>query len=87
MIKFELDQFVKEIEMELLNYEDIEQEIIDNFGIGFMKLVRENKVSSKNLKDGKHFEIFDEMEMFTIADDYYQAVLNNDLKTFWKTFE
>lgn len=87
MIKFELEQFIEEVELELMNYEELTQVDIKNFGIEFMKLIRENKISNKNYKDGVHFEVFDEMEMFTIADDYVQALLSNDLKSYWKTFE
>ncbi len=87
MIKYELDKFCAEIEAELLNYEELEASDIINFKKGFMELVEKNKISKKNFKDGIHFEIFDEMEMFTIADDYVQAIFNNDLKTFWKSFE
>ncbi len=87
MIKYELDEFCAEIEAELLNYEELDAGDIINFKKGFMDLVAKNKISKKNFKDGTHFEIFDEMEMFTIADDYVQAIYNNDLKTFWKSFE
>lgn len=87
MIKLELDKFVEEVELELLNYEDLTAQDILGFKKGFLKLVENNKVSSKNLKDGVHFEIFDEMEIFTIADDYVQALFSNDLKSFWKSFE
>ncbi len=87
MIKFEIEKFVEEVESELLNYEDLDVKDMLNFKKGFMELVEKNKISKKNFKDGVHFEIFDEMEIFTIADDYVDAVFNNDLKTFWKSFE
>ncbi len=87
MIKYELDDFVAEIEAELLNYEELDAAATINFKKGFMELVEKNKISKKNFKDGVHFEIFDEMEIFTIADDYVQAIFNNDLKSFWKSFE
>ncbi len=87
MIKYELDDFIAEVEAELLNYEELDAMQINGFKKGFLEIVANNKVSKKNLKDGVHFEIFDEMEIFTIADDYVQALDNNDLKTYWKTFE
>ncbi len=87
MIKYELEDFIAEIEAELLNYEDLSAKDTTNFKVGFMELVEKNKISKKNFKDGIHFEIFDEMEIFTIADDYVQALFNNDLKSFWKSFE
>ncbi len=87
MIKLELEKFVEEIELELLNYEELNAEEILGFKTGFMELVENDKISKKNFKDGIHFEVFDEMEMFTIADDYVQALFNNDLKSFWKSFE
>lgn len=87
MIKVELKEFVENVKLELLNYEELTPDDVDEFEKGFYKLVKENKINKKNLEDGKHFEVFDEMEMFTIADDFANAVVNNDLKTYWKTFE
>lgn len=87
MIKFELDEFIENIKLELLNYEELTDEDIRTFEEGFLKLVKEKKLSKKNFKDGKHFEVFDEMELFTIADDFANSVINNDLITYWKTFE
>lgn len=87
MIKTEINEFIESIKLELLNYEELESSDIDLFETGFRKLIKENKISKKNFKDGVHFEVFDEMEIFTIADDFANSLLNNDLVTYWKTFE
>lgn len=88
-IKNEIDDFIKLIKEEFMAYEDYE-ELFFEWKQGFNKLLRENKISNKNLKKAKgktYFQVYDETEIFSIADDFVVAYEENDLKSYFRTFE
>ncbi|MFV0503007.1 MAG: hypothetical protein ACK5LT_03420 [Lachnospirales bacterium] len=89
MIKYEINEFIDLIEEELRVYEHLSEDEIDDWKHIFLQLVDENKVSKQNLaKEGGifYFKIEDEMEIFSIVDDYSFAIENNSLKDYWDSF-
>ncbi len=88
-MKFTLEEFIFNILEELEQYEDLKAEQIEGWVKTFESMVKENKISNKNLKkiDGElYFEVQDEMEIFSIVDDYIEAIENNSVAEYWKTF-
>lgn len=88
-VKTELNEFKKLIKEELMAYEDGEK-LFSDWEKGFNLLLKEKRISNKNLKESKgvqYFEVNDEMEIFSIADDFVIAYDDNDLKSYYKTFE
>ncbi len=88
-MKFTLDDFIFTILEELEQYEDLKGEDVEAWVKNFKLMVKENKVSNKNLKkegDKTFFELQDEMEIFAIVDDYIEAIENNSVREYWKTF-
>ncbi len=86
-MKIEINEFIKTIKLELENYEDMTKEQIEQWEATFQEMVKNKTLSKKNFNDDIHFEIHDESEIFSIADDYYSAIEYNDLKTYWNTFK
>ncbi len=88
-MKFTLEEFIFNILEELEQYEDLKPDDIEAWVKTFESMVEDNKISNKNLKkiDGEiSFEVQDEMEIFAIVDDYIEAIENNSVKEYWKTF-
>ncbi len=88
-IKIKLDDFIEEILTDLRDCE-IEEELLDEWKQTFLTMVENKEISSKNLKSsakGLVFEVQDEVEIFSITQDYIDAIENNDLKTYWNTFK
>ncbi len=88
-IKIKLDDFIEEILADLRDCE-IEENLLDEWKQTFLKMVENKEISSKNLKSsakGLVFEVQDEVEIFSITQDYIDAIENNDLKTYWNTFK
>ncbi len=88
-IKIKLDDFIEEILTDLRDCE-IEEELLEEWKQTFLTMVENKEISSKNLKSsakGLVFEVQDEVEIFSITQDYIDAIENNDLKTYWNTFK
>ncbi len=88
-LKIKLDDFIEEILTDLRDCE-VEEEFLDEWKQTFLKMVENKEISSKNLKSsakGLVFEVQDEVEIFSITQDYIDAIENNDLKTYWNTFK
>ncbi|MFV0441748.1 MAG: hypothetical protein ACK5LV_10740 [Lachnospirales bacterium] len=88
-MKFTLEDFEFTIVEELEQYEDIDLKYVDDWCETFRKMVKDKKISKKNLKEENgtlYFSIEDEMEIFAIVDDYIEAIENNSIPEYWKTF-
>lgn len=88
-IKINLEDFVEEIVLDLLDCECTSEEV-RLWKKTFLEMVNNREISNKNLKTtpkGLVFEIKDEIEIFSITQDYIEALENNDLKTYWNTFK
>lgn len=88
-IKIKLDDFLDEITSDLLDCECTSDEV-SKWKDTFLSMVEKKEISNKNLKTnakGLVFEIRDELEIFSITQDYIDALENNDLKTYWNTFK
>ncbi len=88
-IKIKLDEFIEEIITDLRDCE-LEENLLDEWKQTFLSMVENKEISSKNLKSsakGLVFEVQDEVEIFSITQDYIDAIENNDLKTYWNTFK
>ncbi len=88
-MKFTLEDFIFTILEELEQYEDLKGEYVEQWVKTFESMVKDNKISNKNLKkEGNeiYFELQDEMEIFAIVDDYIEAIESNSINEYWKTF-
>ncbi len=88
-IKIKLDEFINEVISDLRDCE-LEEKELELWKNTFLEMVEKKEISKKNLKTstkGLVFEVEDEMEIFSITQDYIDALENNDLKTYWNTFK
>ncbi len=87
-IKINLDEFIEEVISDLRDCE-VEEKDLKAWRETFLGMVEKKEISNKNLKTspkGLVFEVKDEVEIFSITQDYIEAIENNDLKTYWNTF-
>lgn len=90
MIKYEIHKFLEIVESEMLDFPDINKEDVIYWKNSFWGLLKNNKISKKNIrrdKDKTYFCIEDEMEIFSIIDDFLISKDENDLKTYWNSFK
>lgn len=90
MPKYEINKFINIIENEMAQYSEINEEDILNWKTNFLNLIKKKEISKKNIKkDGNKtiFIIDDEMEIFSIVDDFLIAKEENDFKTYWNSFK
>ncbi len=88
-LKIKLDEFINEVISDLKDCE-VEEKELSLWKNTFLEMVEKKEISKKNLKTtakGLVFEVEDEMEIFSITQDYIDALENNDLKTYWNTFK
>ncbi len=88
-IKIDLNEFIEEVVSDLRDCE-VEEKDLAEWKSTFITMVEKGEVSKKNLKKtqkGLVFEVEDEIEIFSITQDYIDALENNDLKTYWNTFK
>ncbi|MFV0520486.1 MAG: hypothetical protein ACK5LY_09485 [Lachnospirales bacterium] len=88
-MKFTIEDFIFTIVEELEQYEDLDLEYVDKWCHTFEKMVKNGEISKKNLvKEGDelYFVLNDETEVFAIVDDYIEAIENNSITEYWKTF-
>ena len=77
MIKLEIEEFIFEVQDEILSYEELGKEYADKWEQEFLKWLNNDKIKKKNIKIEKgntYYLIDDESEIFDIADEYYYAV-------------
>lgn len=88
MIKMDIDDFIYEIREELICYEEIGEEGADKWEAEFREWL--SLPGGKDNVEGKgdkvKFLIADESEIFDIADSYLEAVENDSIKNYWKSF-
>ncbi len=90
MIKLEIEEFIFEVQDEILSYEELGKEYANKWEQEFLKWLNNDKVKKKNIKmeKGKTFYLIDdESEIFDIADEYYYAVDSNKIDEYWKKFQ
>ncbi len=88
-MKFTLEDFVFAVVEELEQYEDLDLNYVDKWCETFNEMVKARKISKKNLvEEGNElfFAVDDETEIFAIVDDYIEAIENNSIPEYWKTF-
>ncbi len=88
-IKIKLDDFIEEVISDLRDCE-VEDADLALWKETFLEMVTKKEISKKNLKTtpkGVVFEVQDEVEIFSITQDFIDALENNDLKTYWNTFK
>ncbi len=88
-MKFTLEDFVFAVVEELEQYEDLDLNYVDKWCATFDEMVKTRKISKKNLvEEGNElfFQVDDETEIFAIVDDYIEAIENNSIPEYWKTF-
>ena len=90
MIKLEIEEFIFEVQDEILSYEELGKEYADKWEQEFLKWLNNDKIKKKNIKIEKgntYYLIDDESEIFDIADEYYYAVDSNKIDEYWKKFQ
>lgn len=89
MIKMEIEDFVFEVREELICYDEVGEVGADKWENGFRKWLA-SEGAKKNIveqKGKKYYSIEDESEIFAIADEYLEALENNSIDSYWKTFQ
>lgn len=89
MIKMEIEDFIFEVREELICYEQVGEQGADKWVNGFRAWLSNDK-PKKNITEqkGKSFYLIeDESEIFAIADEYLEALENNSVEGYWKTFQ
>ncbi len=88
-IKLETEDFIFEVTEELLCYDEIGKDGADKWAEGFRKWLSDGRKKKNIVKEGEKlfFVIADEGEIFDIADEYLDAVENNNITEYWKNFQ
>lgn len=88
-MEYLLADFLEIIVAELEQYEEVDTELVDAWCEKFENIV-ENEKLAKGRKITKNGEVYikvkDEMEIFSIVDDYIEAIEDNTLKAYWNSF-
>lgn len=88
-IKMDIDEFIYEVSEELLCYEDIGEAGAKKWAEDFRKWLVDGR-KKKNVSvtgDKTYFLIDDEDEIFSIADEYLDAVENGSTAGYWRDFQ
>ena len=87
MLKITKEEFVEELQAELYGYEEIEEELIQDF----MKRLEEffAKKKSKKVVYGKEVmvKLKDESDLFMVADRFLAAVTSDEVDKYWEDFD
>ncbi len=90
MIKMEVEEFVYEVKEEILCYEELGKEKSEEWGERFNLWLKDKSIKKKNIveKGGKlYYCLEDESAVFDIADEFLEAVENNNEEEYWKKFQ
>lgn len=89
-MKLEIDDFIFEIRDEILCYDELGEKKADEWERNFRKWLSNDGLRKKNIKkikDKFYYVIEDESEIFDMADEFLQAVENNNEERYWKKFQ
>ena len=88
-IKLDTEDFIFEVTEELVCYEEIGRDGADKWADGFRSWLSDGRKKKNIVKNGDktYFVIDDEGEIFDIADEYLNAVENNNITEYWKNFQ
>ncbi len=88
-IKLDTEDFIFEVTEELVCYEEIGRDGADKWADGFRSWLSDGRKKKNivNSGDKTYFVIDDEGEIFDIADEYLNAVENNNITEYWKNFQ
>ena len=86
MIKFSKDEFIEELTAEIEGYEEITGEQKKAFIEKVSSAI--DSSSEKNKRISKHansitIQLEDESELFDMVDQYYAAIMNEELDLYW----
>ncbi|MBS4960812.1 MAG: hypothetical protein KHZ62_08355 [Clostridiales bacterium] len=80
-MKLTIEELIEEVKDEICCYEELGEKGANQWEKEFLTWAQ------TNMKGKKNFTIQDESEIFEIADSYYDAVLENNVKGYWKEFQ
>lgn len=89
MIKLEIEEFIEEIKAEMYGYEEIEENIINEWESKFqlyLKDIKSKKTKNDKIKIKSNsiiIELKDETDIFKIVDKFLAAVVNEELDKYW----
>lgn len=86
MFKMTKEEFLDELTIELLGYEEISPELIDDFVERVDHYIQENqgKIKKVSVKQGNVMvNLEDETDIFQLVDRFLVAVVNNETELFW----
>ncbi len=87
-MKIPVEELIESVKDEICCYEEGEK-IAAQWEKEFYEWLEDPKIPKKGVtegKDGLLFQIGDEDEIFEIADSYFDALEENSVKQYWKTF-
>lgn len=90
MLKITKEDLMEELIAELIGYEEIGQEYVEDFRNRLEKYFEEKKGKKNRINyttNSITIKLKDESEIFAIADYYYTAVVNEEVADYWKNFD
>lgn len=80
------DEFMEELKAEMAGYEEITEELREDWIKRFDKYLTQKTLKDKRISvKGSNIliKLEDESELFGIVDKYYAAIENEDLEKYW----
>lgn len=87
---FELDDFMEEIKMEMVGYEELDEQLIKEWVAKVTEWIQKpdgnkSKFIVKN-KNSIKIKLKDESDLFSIVDKFYAAVVHEEIEKYWNGF-
>lgn len=90
MFKISKEEFLDEVTAELMGYEEISNEKIDEFVNKVDSYIEKHKGKDKRIiqkADDIILTFKDETDIFQMVDQYYVAVVNNETNEYWNDWK
>lgn len=90
MLKISKEDLMEELTAELMGYEEIPQEYVEDFRNRLEKYFEQRKGKKNRINyttNSITIKLKDETEIFAIADIYYTAVVNEEIDEYWLNFD
>lgn len=84
MLKITVEDFIEEIQQEIIGYEELGEEKAKNWVEKFLNILKSKKLKIiKEEQDKKYIYLKDETELFAYVDNYLVALNYNEEEKYW----
>lgn len=90
MIKLSKDEFIEELTAEIEGYEEITDEQKKTFIDKVVSTIEESDDKNKRISKKANsitIQLEDESELFDMVDQYYAAIMNEELDLYWANWK